>query len=86
MIIPDDEIGTYTQNGLVPPKNGSLVRTAADQTIYLIQDGLKHAVIADIFKNQGYRQSQVGVISSDEMNALPIAAYAQPKDKTFFAG
>ena len=85
VLVPDDEIGTYTQNGFVPPKNGSLVKTASSPTIYLVLDGLKHAIIADIFKNQGYRQSQVGVITSDEIGALPTAAYAQPKDKTFFA-
>ncbi|MDR3642258.1 MAG: hypothetical protein P4L74_01350 [Candidatus Doudnabacteria bacterium] len=85
VIVPDDEIGTYTQNGFVPPKNGSLVKTAGNSTVYLVQDGLKHAVIADIFKNQGYRQSQVGTITSDEIGALPTAAYAQPKDRTFFA-
>jgi hypothetical protein len=85
VLVPDAEISTYTQNGLVPPKDGSLVKTQGSNAIYLVQDGLKHAVIADIFKNQGYKQSQVGTITSDEMSALPTAAYAQPKDKTFFA-
>jgi hypothetical protein len=85
VLVPDAEIATYTQNGFVPPKDGSLVEAKGSGTIYLVQDGLKHAVIADIFKNQGYRQSQVGVITSDEIDALPTAAYAQPKDNTFFA-
>ncbi len=85
VLIPDSEINTYSQNGFVPPKDGSLVEAQGSKTIYLVQDGLKHAVIADIFKNQGYRQSQVGTISPDEVSALPTAAYAQPKDRTFFA-
>ena len=85
VLVPDAEISTYSQNGLVAPKNGSLVKAQGSNVIYLVEDGLKHAVIADIFKNQGYRQSQVGTITAEEIDALPIAAYAQPKDKTFFA-
>ena len=85
VLVPDAEIAAYTKNGLVPPKDGSLVEVKGNNTIYLVQDDLKHAVIPDIFKNQGYRQSQVGIITSDEMGALPTAAYAQPKDYTFFA-
>ena len=85
LTVPEDEIATYTKNGLVPPLDGSLVKAAGNAAIYLVRDGFKHAVIPDIFRNQGYRQGNVGIITSDEMNALTIGSYAQPKDKTFFA-
>ncbi len=85
VIVPDNEISAYTQNGLVPPRDGSLVRTADNATVYLVQDGTRHAVISDVFKNQGYSYNNVGTISDPQINALPVGAYAQPKDYTFFA-
>ena len=79
VLVPDDEISTYTQNGFVPPKDGSLVKAQGGNTIYLVQDGLKHAVIPDIFKNQGYRQSSVGIITS--MKLTPCRPRLTPNPK-----
>ncbi len=83
--VPDAEIASYTQNGFVPPLDGSLVKASNDPTIYLVSAGLKQPVLGDIFKNQGYSYRNVGVISADEINALPTGSYAPPKDVTFFA-
>lgn len=83
--VPDDEIASYAKNGFVPPQDGSLVKAAGSAAVYLVQSGYKQPVLADIFKIRGWKFSQVASISGDEINALPLGAYAEPKDRTFFA-
>ncbi|HVY67752.1 MAG TPA: hypothetical protein VHA30_02575 [Patescibacteria group bacterium] len=83
--VPDAELASYTQSGFVPPLDGSLVKAAADSTVYLVQSGLKQPVLADVFKNRGLSIKSVSTISADEINALPLGNYAPPKDYTFFA-
>jgi hypothetical protein len=83
--VPDAEIATYTQSGFVPPLDGSLIKTADNNEVYLIQGGLKEPIVADVFKNQGYSFKNVGTVSDDEMNVLSQGSYAAPKDFTFYA-
>lgn len=83
--VPDAEIVTYTQSGFVPPQDGSLVKTTDNQSVYLVQGGLRQPVIADVFKNRGFSFKNVATISSDEMTALSVGSYATPKDNTFYA-
>ncbi len=83
--VPDEEISTYAKNGFVPPLDGSLVKASDSQAVYLVESGLRHPVLADIFKIRGFRFSSVATISKDEIAALSIGSYAAPKDRTFFA-
>ena len=83
--VPDAEIASYTQNGFVAPLDGSLIKSADSGAVYLVKQGLKQPILGDIFKNRGFSFKNVATISSDEVNALSIGAYAQPKDFTFFS-
>jgi hypothetical protein len=83
--VPDEEILTYAQNGFVAPKDGSLIKTAKDNTIYYAQSGLKQPITAEIFKNRGLSLKNVKIISDDEIAALPLGSFATPKDKTFYS-
>ncbi|MBI5530871.1 MAG: hypothetical protein HY918_05270 [Candidatus Doudnabacteria bacterium] len=83
--VPDAEIATYSKNGFVAPLDGSLVKTASNGTVYLVENSLKRPILADIFKIRGFSFKNVSAISEDEMSSLPIGAYATPKDRTFFA-
>lgn len=83
--VPDTEISTYTQNGFVAPKDGSLVKAENSPTVYLVQNGLKQPVLGDIFKIRGFSYKNVSAISPEEVNALSTGTYATPKDRTFYA-
>ncbi len=85
VMVPDTEILTYAKDGFVSPKDGSLIKSPANNTVYLAQSGLKQPILGEIFKNQGWSFKNVSTISADEIAALPIGAYAAPKDRTFFA-
>ena len=83
--VADSEITTYAVNGFVAPLDGSLIKSLNDNSVFLIQSGIKQPVLADIFKNRGYTLKQIAAISADEVNALPTGSFATPKDYTFFA-
>ncbi len=85
VIVPDSEIGTYTQNGFVPPLDQTLIKATNSNTVYLTENGQKKPLTADLFKNRGFSFKQVAGISPDEVNALPLGNYATPKDRTFYA-
>ena len=84
VVVPDLEILSYEKNGFVAPLDGTLVKSLANNTVYLVENGLKHPVIAEVFKNRGFSIKKVAVISQEEIGALAIGSYATPADRTFF--
>src|SRR5581483_8139579 len=60
--VPDAEVATYSQNGFVAPKDGSLVKSPISNTVYLVQNSLKEPVTADVYKNQHYTSKQIATI------------------------
>ena len=83
--VPDDEIPTYTQQGFVPPNDGTLVKAQDSGTVYLVESGFKRPLTGELFKNRKLSFKNVVALSSDEVSALPIGAFATPNNRTFFA-
>jgi hypothetical protein len=83
-LVPDEEIATYAKQGFVPPVDGSLVKSDKEGTVYLIENGLRHPMSAEVFKNRGLSAKNIAVLSDDEVRGVAIGAYATPKEKTFF--
>jgi hypothetical protein len=55
------------------PGNGSLVKTAADPTVYVIADQQRHAFAsADVFTALGYSFKSVLTVTTPELNVLPL--------------
>lgn len=82
--IPDDEIATYSKSGWVAPLDGSLIKSAADGTVYVVSQGLKQPMTYEIFVNRGYSFKNVGTLAGEELAALPLGMFATPKDRTWF--
>ena len=85
VIVPDAEIPTYTRQGFVPPLDGTLVKAAESGTVFLMEAGFKRPLTGELFKNRGLSFKNVASLSSEEVGALPIGAFATPKDRTFFS-
>lgn len=57
------------------PGNGSLVKTAADPTVFVIADQQRHAFAsADVFTAFGYSFKSVLTVTTPELNALPLGS------------
>jgi len=83
--VPVGELASYEKNGFVPPVDGTLVKGQNNPVIYSIENGFRRPFTAEIFKNRGLSFRNVNTLSDDEVTALPLGAYATPKDRTFFA-
>jgi len=83
--VPDEEIPTYTQQGFVAPQDGTLVKAKESATVYLIETGFKRPLTGELFKNRALSFKNVVALSSDEVGALPLGAFATPKNQTFFS-
>ncbi|MBI3231573.1 MAG: hypothetical protein HYZ51_00645 [Candidatus Doudnabacteria bacterium] len=81
--VPDAEVATYEKQGFVPPLDNTLIKSGDIGTIYLMEQGLKHPLSAELFKNRAFSFKQVVVLSKDEVSALAIGAFAHPKDRTW---
>lgn len=83
-LVPDAEIALYTKAGFVTPKDGTLVKSANDGTVYEIKQSTKHPVSAAVFKNRGMSIKSVAVLAPDEVSSFALDGYAEPRDRTFF--
>lgn len=83
-IVPDAEIALYSQAGLVPPKNGTLVKSSVKGQIFIVQKGQKLPLSSQLFNNLGYKRTDVSKISEAEIVALPIGTAPTPKNNTYF--
>ena len=84
--IEDTEIVLYEKNGYVPPLDKTLVKaTAKNAPTFYVENSLKRPVTVELFKNRGFSQKNVAVISEDEVKALPDGDFLTPKEKTYFA-
>jgi len=84
-LVPDDEIATYTQNGFVPPLDGTLIKPQSGSTVYLVQSGMKRPLTMELFKNLGLSFKNVLTLTDQEVEALPLGAFANPKQMTWFS-
>jgi hypothetical protein len=85
VLVSDAEITTYTQNGFVPPKDGTAFKSSDSPTVYLMQDGLARPLTVEIVKNRGIRQMDIAVLAKDEVGSLPLGFYATPQEKSWFS-
>jgi len=81
-IIPDAELDTYPKDGLVAPLSGTIMKTSISPTVYLLENGIKYGLTAQLFANRGLAFKNIVVISPEEMAAFPNGGLAIPKDNT----
>lgn len=84
-LVPDQEVASYTKSGFVPPLDGTLVKAANDASVYVIDQGLKRPLSAELFKNRGFSFKNVVSLAGDEVAGMDTGAFATPKDRTWFA-
>ncbi len=82
-VVPDVEVATYEKQGFVAPLDSTLIKAENSNTVYLMENGLKHPLSGELFKNRGLSFKNVSVLSANEVSALSIGAFAHPKNMTW---
>jgi hypothetical protein len=85
VIVPDEEIVTYQKGGYVAPLDGTIIKTAGNQSVYIMQSGLKQPMSAEVFSNRAIKNKDITILSPEELVSFPTGGSATPKDRSFFA-
>ncbi len=81
-IIPDAELESYSKDGMVAPKTGSLIKVSTSPTVYLVENGYRYGLTADLFANRGLSFKDIRTVTSEELNKFPNGGLAIPKNNT----
>jgi hypothetical protein len=74
-------------SSLLPPGNGSLVKSVKDPTVYFISQDQKYAFTsASVFLGLGFKWSSVLVVTDPELQALPMASPLSSSSVAHLAG
>ena len=76
------DLNLFQTGGLLPPKDGSLIRGDASQTIYVIQNGKRMALTGFTFLQYGYTLKNVAVLAQSEVDSYVDGGFMLPKDGT----
>ncbi len=70
---------------VVPPKDGTLVKAEHGSTMYLVLKGQLQPLTPELFKNRGFKNSQVVSLSDTEIEELPKDGFVTPQENTYFS-
>lgn len=81
----DDSIVEQWPNGIaVPPRDGTLVKGDTTPMIYVVIDGQLRQLTGETFKNRGYSFRNVMTVPNADVEILPKAGFAPPREVTYF--
>jgi hypothetical protein len=82
--LPASEVNSYQNGGFQLPKDGTLLKFAGNNTVYLLKDQLLDPISGTIFNLNGYSFKNVVTLSAGEVaNATP-GMFLPPPDGTYF--
>lgn len=85
-LVEDDEIALYPKAGYVVPKTGTLIKAKGLTNLYVVNQGRRQPLTAELFKNLGYRAKDVVTLATiDEIASIPLGAPATPREGTYFS-
>ncbi|MFA5954765.1 MAG: hypothetical protein WC817_04480 [Patescibacteria group bacterium] len=68
----------------IPPIDGTLIKSNASSTVYIITNGQRRPLSAALFKNLGLSFKNVVTLPDNEVSALPKNGFATPQENTYF--
>lgn len=80
--LPDNEVSSYEIGEAALPPEGTLMKTASDPTVYVVQSKQLRPISGFVFVQRGYRFPQVAVAPDAEFAAHPKATPLPPLDGT----
>ncbi len=83
-LVSDDLLSKYPKDGLVLPKNGSLVKSFNSPTVYFYEDNQKKPMDGEIFRNRGFSFTNVFELDQNEIDALALGKFPVPADNSYY--
>jgi hypothetical protein len=82
VLLPDEELSSYADGGRALPEEGTLVKSKDSPAVYVITNQEKRLLSAFVFKQRGYKFSQVLAAEPGELDSYPTGKLMPPLDGT----
>lgn len=79
-VLPDDEILNYKDGGRALPAEGTLVKAKDNPAVYIISNNEKRLLSAFVFKQRGYKFSEILSAEPGELDTYPSGKLMPPLD------
>jgi len=76
--------GGWPEGIAIPPRNGSVVKSTAAATTYLVENGQLRELVADIARLRGLSKTPVLTIPEAEFSAFAKSGTVMPPENTYF--
>ncbi len=77
-------ISNWADGIVVAPRDGTLVKSDASQSVYLVMKGQLQPLTDVLFKNLGLSVKNIVTLSDAEVSAFAKGDYATPRENTYF--
>lgn len=78
--LPQAEVASYGNGSFVAPFDGTLVTGVTDQTVYMIEAGLKRPITATVFKARKLSFKNLMKLSDEEVAGIATGSFLTPPD------
>lgn len=79
--LPQAEVVSYATGPFLPPLEGTLITGATDQTVYMIQGGVKRPISYNVFVARKLSFRNLMRLSDDEVVGIASGAFLTPPDQ-----
>ncbi len=83
--LPAAEVAQYADGGFLLPKDGTLLKTNKDATVYLMKDQILHPITGTVFGLNKYSFKNVVTVNAGEVSAAIIGNFLTPPNNTYFS-
>ncbi len=80
--VPESRLSQFAEGNYALPKEDTLVKLESDPTVYAIKNGKKEPVLGAVFKQRGYKFSDINVVSFTEFNSWITGSFMAPAEGT----
>lgn len=70
--LSDQEVNSWISSTLLPPLEGTLVKTPPDQTVYWVVDGLLHPISYEFWTSRGLNIFPIVIMSSGDLKGYAV--------------
>jgi hypothetical protein len=76
--------GAWPEGIAIAPRDGTLLKSDADPTVYVVAKGQLLELTSAVFKNRGFSFKNIAVIPDADLRVMAKGGFAPPKENSWF--
>lgn len=78
--VTSSDLEVFTEGSYAEPLDGTLVKSANEPSVYVMQNGLRSPITYQVFLMRGYRFSDVVTLTNIEVGSWVVGSFVSPPD------